>query len=46
MNTLIKTVVLRLALVTGLLAALGVPAAAQPSQPPETTEPEMTGSYG
>jgi hypothetical protein len=37
MNTLIKTVVLRLALVTGLLAALVVPASAQTAE---------TGSYG
>ncbi len=37
MNTLIKTVALRLALVTGLLAALAVPAGAQTAE---------TGSYG
>jgi hypothetical protein len=41
MNTLIKTVVLRLSLVTGLLAALVVPAAAQTGD--QTAE---TGSYG
>jgi len=43
MNTLIKTAVLRLALVTGVLAALVVPAAAQTD---ETTEPDTAGSYG
>ncbi len=41
MNTLIKTVVLRLSLVTGLLAALVVPAAAQTADPAAET-----GSYG
>ena len=41
MNTLIKSVVLRLSLVTGLLAALVVPAAAQTGD--QTAE---TGSYG
>ncbi|HSS49348.1 MAG TPA: hypothetical protein VLX28_10410, partial [Thermoanaerobaculia bacterium] len=41
MNTLIKTVVLRLTLVTGLLAALVVPAAAQ-----TTDQTAETGSYG
>src|SRR6185312_441566 len=41
MNTLIKTVALRLSLVTGLLAALVVPAAAQTVD--QTAE---TGSYG
>lgn len=43
MNTLTKTVVRRLALVAGLLAALAVPVAAQTA---ETTEPDTTGSYG
>jgi len=48
MNTLIKTVVLRLAIVTGLLAALAVPASAQPAEAtePDTTTPDTTGSYG
>jgi hypothetical protein len=41
MNTLIKTVALRLSLVTGLLAALVVPAAAQTADPAAET-----GSYG
>ncbi|HEV7506607.1 MAG TPA: DUF6600 domain-containing protein [Thermoanaerobaculia bacterium] len=41
MNTLIKTVVLRLTLVTGLLAALVVPATAQ-----TTDQAAETGSYG
>ncbi|MFY9826053.1 MAG: DUF6600 domain-containing protein, partial [Thermoanaerobaculia bacterium] len=43
MTTLIKTVVLRLALATGLLAALVVPVAAQPAETAETAD---TGSYG
>jgi hypothetical protein len=42
MNTLIKTVILRLTLVAGLLAALVVPAAAQTNED-QTAE---TGSYG
>jgi hypothetical protein len=44
MNTLIKAVVLRLALATGLLAALAVPATAQPAE--TGTEAGSSGSYG